>query len=41
MINDKKNELEIFESDLPSTPDFHRINKFLIDTVEDFWATTI
>lgn len=37
LVEDKKNELENFEGDLPAKPNFDKINKFLIETVEDFW----
>lgn len=37
LVEDKKNELENFEGDLPAEPNFDKINKFLIETVEDFW----
>jgi hypothetical protein len=37
MIETYKNELETFEGILPSTPNYDKINKFLIDTVEQFW----
>jgi predicted nucleotidyltransferase len=37
LVEDKKNELENFESSLPATPDFDKINDLLIKLIELFW----
>ena len=36
-IDVKKKELDNFESFLPATPDFKKINDFLIETIEEHW----
>ena len=38
MIVKKKNELENFESSLPATPNFDKINELLIKLIEIFWV---
>jgi predicted nucleotidyltransferase len=39
LIEQEKNELEVIKSDLPQTPDRKKLNKFIIETVEEFWDT--
>jgi hypothetical protein len=37
LVEEKKNELEVFKGILPVTPDFHKINQLLMDMVESSW----
>jgi uncharacterized protein len=37
LADQTKNDLEGFEGDLPTKPNYTKINKFLIETVEEFW----
>jgi predicted nucleotidyltransferase len=39
MIEQEKNALDNMTSDLPLTPDRKKLNKFIIETVEEFWDT--
>ena len=38
LVAERKDDLETFDGNLPATPNFDLINKFLIETVEEFWS---